>query len=126
MSYLSFIIQDIKSPVNTFFENIYLFFGGLFMTSFADRLKELRREKGVTQKQMAELLCLKNDRTYRQYEAGNIDPPTSKTEILADYFGVSVDYLLGRTNYSQDADGTIKVKVPPDIMNLNTDDPGHE
>ena len=68
------------------------------MASFADRLRELRKTKGITQKQMAELLGLKNDRTYRQYEAGEIDPPTSKTEILADYFGVSVDYLLGRSD----------------------------
>ena len=86
------------------------------MTSFTNRLKELRKEKGVTQKQMAELLGLKNDRTYRQYEAGEIDPPTSKTQVLADYFGVSTDYLLGRTNYWVDADGNIKTKVPPDIL----------
>jgi len=65
------------------------------MPSFPDRLKELRKAKGVTQKHMAELLSL-TERTYRHYEAGGIDPPTSKMETLADYFGVSVDYLLGR------------------------------
>lgn len=36
------------------------------MAAFSDRLKELRKQKGVTQKNMAELLSLKNDRTYRQ------------------------------------------------------------
>lgn len=65
------------------------------MASFSDRLKELRQSNNVTQKQMAELLSLKSDRTYRQYEAGEIDPPTSKTKILANYFNVSIDYLLG-------------------------------
>ena len=66
------------------------------MSSFPDRLKELRKNKGVTQKQMATLLDLKDDRTYRRYEAGEIDPPTSKTKKLADYFDVSLDYLVGR------------------------------
>lgn len=60
-----------------------------------ERLKQLRISNSVTQKQMAELLSLKSDRTYRQYEAGEIDPPTSKTILLANYFNVSTDYLLG-------------------------------
>ena len=90
------------------------------MTTFPNRLKELRKAKGVTQKQMAELLDLKNDRTYRQYEAGEIDPPTSKTQILADYFNVSIDYLLGRVNYLMDSDGHVTVKTPSDIFGLNT------
>ena len=68
------------------------------MASFSERLKELRKAKGVTQKHMAELLSLKADRTYRQYESGEIDPPTSKTQLLADYFEVSIDYLLGRSD----------------------------
>ena len=88
---------------------------------FSDRLKKLRTKKGVTQRQMAELLNLKNERTYRYYEAGEVDPPTSKTQILADYFGVSIDYLLGRANFWYDADGRIKTMLPPDILNLDTD-----
>ena len=62
------------------------------------RLKELRLARGATQKQMAELLGLKNDRTYRQYEAGEVDPPSSKTSKLADFFGVTTDYLLDRSD----------------------------
>ena len=79
------------------------------MASFADRLKELRKENGVTQKQIAELLGIA-ERNYRRYEAGGVDPSSSSTSILADYFGVSTDYLLGRTNYWIDADGNIKTK----------------
>ena len=62
-----------------------------------NRLKGLRKNKNSTQKQVAELLGL-NERTYRQYEAGEIDPPSSKTSKLADYFDVSADYLLGRSD----------------------------
>ena len=68
------------------------------MSSLSDRLRELRNKKGDTQKQMADLLGLKNERTYRQYEAGEIDLSTSKLLFLADYFDVSTDYLLGRSN----------------------------
>ena len=68
------------------------------MADFAERLKELRSTKNVTQKQMAALLGMKTERTYRAYELGAIDPPTSKTRFLADYFDVSTDYLLGRSN----------------------------
>ena len=57
------------------------------------RLKELRKDKKSTQKQVAEVLGL-NERTYRQYEAGEVDPPSSKTVKLAEYFNVSTDYIL--------------------------------
>jgi transcriptional regulator with XRE-family HTH domain len=61
------------------------------------RLKELRKEKCVYQKDIADLLGL-TDRNYRRYEMGEVDPPTSKTIMLADYFDVSVDYLVGRSD----------------------------
>jgi len=90
------------------------------MASFSDRLKELRKAKGVTQKQIAEFLSM-TERGFRGYEMG-ISTPSYETLIrLADYFGVSLDYLTGRVNYWHDAEGRITVKVPPDIMNLDTD-----
>jgi len=60
-------------------------------------LKKLRKEKGVLQKEMTELLNI-TERQYGNYEAGRVDPPTSKLIILADYFGVSLDYLVGRAD----------------------------
>ena len=48
-------------------------------------------------KTMAELLNI-TPRNYQRYESGEVDPPTSKLIKLADYFDVSTDYLLGRTN----------------------------
>lgn len=67
------------------------------MSVFADRLKLLRKSKGVLQKDIAQLLDIM-DRQYRRYEAGTIDPSISKTVLLADYFDVSIDYLVGRTD----------------------------
>jgi transcriptional regulator with XRE-family HTH domain len=37
-------------------------------------------------------------RNYQRYEKGEVDPPSSKLVVLANYFGVSTDYLLGRTD----------------------------
>ena len=68
------------------------------MALFPDRLKELRNSKNVTQKEMAELLGLKHDRNYRYYEAGKLELSSSKILVLAEYFNVSTDYLLGLTD----------------------------
>ena len=67
------------------------------MVTFSDRLKEQRKDIKATQKQMAELLEV-TERHFQRYEAGEIDPPTSVTIKLADYFNVSTDYLLGRSD----------------------------
>ena len=60
------------------------------------RLKLLRKEAGKTQKQIGELLGV-TERHYRLCEAGKVDLPSSKIILLADYFGVTTDYLLGRS-----------------------------
>ena len=91
------------------------------MSSFSNRLKELRKAKGVTQKAMAEYLGMV-ERAYQDYEYGKLEPNHEKTIKLADYFHVSTDYLLGRENYWQNSDGNITVKTPADIFNLDTDE----
>lgn len=67
------------------------------MPTFSERLKSLRKEKLLMSKTMAELLQI-TPRNYFRYEKGEIDPPTSKTMFLANYFNVSIDYLVGRTD----------------------------
>ena len=67
------------------------------MPSFPDRLKELRTSKGVTQKSMAEYLGMV-EQAYQKYEYGKIEPNHATTIKLADYFDVSADYLLGRSD----------------------------
>ena len=66
------------------------------MPNFSDRLKELRKLKGMTQKQMATQFEM-TERNYQRLEANN--SPSNETLIkFADYFDVSTDYLLGRSN----------------------------
>jgi transcriptional regulator with XRE-family HTH domain len=67
------------------------------MPSFPDRLKELRKLKNVTQKTIAIYLDMA-ERSYRRYEAGDLEPNHETTIKLADYFNVSTDYLLGRSD----------------------------
>jgi len=67
---------------------------------FGDRLKLLRTEKEITQKELAEMLNV-SPSTVGMYERNQRDPDTATLSFLADYFEVSVDYLLDRTSYRQ-------------------------
>ena len=63
-------------------------------TILGKRLKELREERGLTQRQLAEELHI-NSVTYLHYEKEQREPPLALLADFAEYFGVSVDYLLG-------------------------------
>ena len=61
------------------------------------RIRDLREDKDLKQKDIAEyLIC--DQSLYSKYERGERPLPLEYAEKLADYYGVSVDYLLGRTN----------------------------
>lgn len=64
--------------------------------NFHVRLKELRQSNLKTQKELAEYLGI-TERSYQRYEAGDREPDIKGLNVLADYFKVTVDYLLGRT-----------------------------
>lgn len=64
---------------------------------FSKRLKELRKEKQVHQKDIAEYLGI-TPNAYGLYERGERKPNPDTLLMLADYFDVSVDYLLGRSD----------------------------
>lgn len=67
------------------------------MLKFSNRLKQLRKEKNLKQSDMAELLEL-TTRHYQQIEYGKVNIPTLTLIFLADYFDVSLDYLVGRSD----------------------------
>jgi|AGTN01.2.fsa_nt_gi Helix-turn-helix. len=64
----------------------------------AERLLELRTEKGLSQKEAAKIFNL-NAVTYLHYEKGQREPPLELLFVFADYFEVSTDYLLGYKDY---------------------------
>ena len=67
------------------------------MSKFAERLRSLRTERNVTQKDLGELLGVKNFSIYT-YEKGRSEPTIDGLIALADFFDVSIDYLVGRTD----------------------------
>ena len=61
-----------------------------------ETIRNLRIDNGYTQAQIAEYLNVKQN-TYSQYEIGTLNYPIDVLIRLADFYHVSVDYLLGRT-----------------------------
>ncbi len=65
------------------------------MAKFCERIRELRKERGLKQREMADI-CGVTIRSYQCYEYGTSYPEIPGLLFLADYFGVSLDYLMGR------------------------------
>jgi len=65
-----------------------------------ENIRKLRTDMGYTQKQVAEILGVSQN-TYSQYEIGVLNYPVDALVKLADFYGVSVDYLLGRTDLKE-------------------------
>lgn len=58
-------------------------------------LRQLRKEQGKTQQELANILGV-SQRVYSDYEAGKCSPSIETLIALADYFRVSIDFLVGR------------------------------
>lgn len=67
------------------------------LEAFAKRLRSLRKEKGMTQRQMGDLLDV-TERNYQRMEYGKTNVTATTLLFLCDYFQVSADYLLGLTD----------------------------
>lgn len=65
------------------------------MTIFSERLKRLRKSKGLKQQELAEILGIKRN-TYSDWENGKTEPSFDNLVKLADFFEVSLDWLFGR------------------------------
>lgn len=67
------------------------------MPTFSERLKALREERRLYQRELAEMLGI-STRGYQCYETGEHEPGVKKLIAIADYYQVSIDYLVGRTD----------------------------
>lgn len=61
------------------------------------RIEDLRIDHDLTQQDIADILHCQRE-VYRRYEKGIRELPLSYAIILADYYNVSIDYLVGRSN----------------------------
>ena len=62
-----------------------------------ERIRGLREDRDLKQEDLAKVLNC-TQACYSHYESGKRDIPTEVLKKLADFYGVSTDYLLGRTN----------------------------
>ena len=66
----------------------------------AKRLKQCRTEKGLTQREVA-IYCDLTEKAYQNYELTTREPKLEILLRIADFFDVSIDYLVGRTDKRQ-------------------------
>lgn len=71
------------------------------MQKFSANLKKFRRQKKLTQEELANKIGVIRA-TYWAYEKGSIMPPYEKIELMADIFGTSIDELMGRETGNAD------------------------
>jgi len=67
---------------------------------YQNRLRDLREDRDMKQKELAQLLQV-HQTTYSDYELGKLNIPVETLHMLADFYEVSIDYLLGRTNVKE-------------------------
>ena len=67
------------------------------MIMYENRLRDVRDDRDLKQRDIAELLKV-HQTTYSDYELGRLNIPVAVLHTLADFYGGSIDYLLGRTN----------------------------
>lgn len=65
-----------------------------------ERLKEIREDKDLLQKDIAKVLNIPQQ-SYSRYELGIIKMPIEKYEVLAKFYNTSVDYLIGITDINK-------------------------
>lgn len=85
-----------------------------------DRLKELRLERDLLQKDIAQILNLTTS-AYGYYEQGKRVPDSETIKILSNFYNVSSDYLLGMSdvrNYTEDPNITIALNSDTDYDEL--------
>lgn len=75
-----------------------------------DNLKKLREEHGLTKRELCEKTGI-SERAYLTYEFGEREPKISVVQKLADFYGVTIDYLLGRPDATPPIDPISRIDI---------------
>ena len=81
------------------------------MATTSDRIKQLRKKKGISQSELAELIGVKNN-TVSTWERGTRKPDFEALNLLSNYFEVSFEYILGSSDKEE-----ARVKPTQDELN---------
>jgi transcriptional regulator with XRE-family HTH domain len=89
------------------------------LNTFGNILRELRKEKGLSGKELADVLKVHKG-SISNWETDRRSPDKEMLNTIAEYFGVSVDYLLGRTNIKNlDANEAVDIEhITPNLSEL--------
>lgn len=79
---------------------IAIFFNILVIKLKITRIRDLREDKDLKQKELSKYLSI-DQSTYSDYENGRINVPIEQLIKIADYYNVSLDYIVGRTNNTE-------------------------
>ncbi|RLI78372.1 XRE family transcriptional regulator [Archaeoglobales archaeon] len=85
--------------------------------NFSQRLKELRTSLGISQRELARAIKLSSG-MISMYEAGKKIPTIDVLNRLADFFGVSADYLIGRSDDPKPVDGELPEFVKEQLSKI--------
>ena len=90
---------------------------GVILSKFSERLYELRKDNNLTQQQLCQNLESKygfetNKSMISKYEKNIHEPGFSFIDLASDYFGITTDYLMGRSDNKYFSDGTKYKQIP--------------
>ena len=68
------------------------------MATFKDRLKDLRNERNLSQQELGKIVNM-SKMAISHWESGHSEPSISQLILLSDFFEVTVDYLIGKTDF---------------------------
>ena len=84
------------------------------MEIFAKRLRELREERGLTQAELAERLGIARNSIF-SYETSRRVPDIEVLAKLAEFFEVNSDYLIGLTDYCENKDMSVQLRIAEEM-----------
>lgn len=95
---------------------------GVFLMNIGDRIRCKRKEKGWSQRDLAEKMGYSNHSTVGKIETGKVDLPQSKVVQFAEVLGVSVAYLMGWEEMKKKndvaTDIVIRLRTDEDFLSL--------
>ena len=95
--------------------------GNRKMITLGDRIKDLRKSNNLTQAELGKILGV-GKTTVSMYETNNSTPNDDIKLKMCEYFNVSLDYLVGKSNIKQSADSIIDSNPKENTVALHTDD----
>lgn len=112
---------DLNSKLFSFkSKNFIIGLGGFTMRTFGERVKQLRLNKGLTQLDLAKKLYVDNS-SISKWETKNVIPETEIIKRIAEFFNVTISYLIGdveQKNIQFSTDSTDIEELMPEFYNF--------